>query len=176
MVATTSNEELLDIVDKDDVVIGQMTYDMFYNFGMQKGLLIRGSTAFIRNKEGKLWIPRRLKTKRLKPNALDFSVAEHVSAGEDYLTAVIRGFHEELDMVVKPKDLKPIGKIVPTSGMSFFTQGFILNSETSPNYNKGDFYEYFWLSPDELIEKVKSGDAAKDAIVPMLLLIKENSY
>ena len=166
------NEELLDIVDNNDNIIGKMTYDEFYKNGKQDGHLIRGSIAFIRNKDGKLWVPRRLETKRLKPNALDFSVAEHVSSGEEYIDAVIRGFKEELNMKVSADDLILIGKIAPTGVMRFFTQGFILNYNEAPDYNTDDFYEYYWFSPSELEDMIVKGELAKDAIVPMLKLLQ----
>ena len=60
---------------------------------------LRAAEAFIQNREGKLWIPTRKLHKRIAPGGLDYSMGEHVKAGEDYLQVVIGGFQEELNLI-----------------------------------------------------------------------------
>ena len=45
----------------------------------------------------------------------------------------------------------------------------IITDET-PNYNKDDFVEYFWLKPKELLKKIDKGEKTKDDL-PKLIKI-----
>ncbi len=85
-------EEDFDIVDDDDVVIGQERRSVVH----QKGLLHRGVHVWLFAPDGKLLIQRRSDDRPTAPGSLDCSVSEHVKAGEDYLSAAQRGLKEEL--------------------------------------------------------------------------------
>jgi len=69
------DNDLMDIVDKDDKVIGTINQADARNLLESKAGYIRGTVAFIQNSEGKLWIPTRSADKRIAPNGLDFGVA-----------------------------------------------------------------------------------------------------
>lgn len=85
-------EELFDIVDENDAVIGQELRSIVH----QRGLWHRGVHVLLFTREGKLLVQQRSKDRVHAPLALDCSVSEHVKVGEDYLTAVMRGMKEEV--------------------------------------------------------------------------------
>jgi isopentenyl-diphosphate delta-isomerase len=88
------SEELFDVVNESDVVIGQELRSIVH----QRGLWHRGVHVLLFTREGKLLVQQRSKARPHAPLALDCSVSEHVKAGEDYLTAAMRGMKEEMDV------------------------------------------------------------------------------
>jgi isopentenyl-diphosphate delta-isomerase type 1 len=85
-------DELLDIVDDDDLVIGQEMRTVVHLRGFQH----RGVHIFLVTAEGKLLVQQRGRHRRTFPLALDCSVSEHVKSGENYPEAATRGLAEEL--------------------------------------------------------------------------------
>ena len=103
-----SEEELLDLVDEQDRVIGARFRSEIYRDGLNN---FRAVNAFLVNDFGQLWIPRRTAAKRIFPLCLDMSVAGHVASGEDYLTAFRRELYEELNLVLDDVSWKFIGDV-----------------------------------------------------------------
>jgi isopentenyldiphosphate isomerase len=86
------SDELLDIVDDADVVIGQE----FRTVVHQRGLQHRGVHIFLVTPENRLLVQQRGRQRETSPLALDCSVSEHVKAGESYRKAALRGLAEEM--------------------------------------------------------------------------------
>jgi len=160
----------MDLVDKNDKVIGTINQAEAPNLLETKAGFIRGATAFIQNDKGKIWVPRRTAHKRITPNGLDFSVAEHVQRGETYEQAVVRGFKEELFLDIKNSDLKYLGKLEPLpQAPYFFTGVFLYNANAVKEYNRTDFTGFEWLSPHEVIKRIDNGDICKNTLKPAVL-------
>ncbi|MGB7875565.1 MAG: NUDIX domain-containing protein [Anaerolineales bacterium] len=85
-------DELFDVVNEDDIVIGQEMRSVVH----QHGLWHRGVHVFLFTREDKLLVQQRSKDRVHAPLALDCSVSEHVKAGEDYYSAAKRGLMEEM--------------------------------------------------------------------------------
>lgn len=157
------DQEILDLVNEKDEVVGTITHEAAFNPANLKGNFVRASDAFIMNSRGELWIPRRTATKRLKPNALDYSAAEHVMSGESYLQAMIRGFEEELNLRIQAADLTLLGMTRPAPGRPpYIEANYLYHSDEPPRYNPDDFTSYEWLQPAALLQRLKNGEIAKD--------------
>lgn len=168
--AAADDDDSMDLVDKDDKVIGTIGQANARSLLETKSGFIRGTVAFIQNDQNQLWIPRRTADKRIAPNGLDFSVAEHVQSGENYRQAIIRGFKEELFLTIKPSELKYLGKLDPVPHMPyFFTAVFLLRANKVDDYNHADFTGFEWLLPAAIIERIDSGEPAKNALKTALL-------
>ncbi len=87
-------EEIFDIVNDDDMVIGQEKRSVVHRTGM----LHRGVHVCLSTPDGRLLIQRRSENRRNSPGTLDLSVSEHVKAGEEYEAAAQRGLKEELGL------------------------------------------------------------------------------
>lgn len=87
-------EEIFDIVDENDHVIGQAARSDVH----AQGWWHRGVHAFLFTPEGKLLIQQRSADRKQYASLWDCSVSEHVKAGEDYVTAAQRGLWEELGL------------------------------------------------------------------------------
>ena len=161
-------EELLDIVDDQDQVIGVMTRSQAYSENKLSSL--RAVWLLIKNQDGKFWIPRRCATKDRSPNTLDGSTVGHVSSGETYEQAMIRELQEELNLDVSQMAYRSIGKLNSKTGAISFIEIFELQvpHDFVIDFNKDDFSEFFWLSPQEIIEKYQAGEKMRSTLVSIM--------
>lgn len=165
-------DELLDLVDEHDKVIGTILRSQT-NDGQMGGFL-RAAEAYIQNRHGQLWVPRRKPHKRIAPNGLDYSMGEHVKAGEDYLQGCLRGFKEELNLNLKADDLQFVKKFNPLENLDYFRSLYIYHSDEAPQYNTEDFSEYYWLTPKKLLERLKNGEPAKRSLQETVQYLIDN--
>lgn len=104
-------DELLDVVNDEDIVIGREMRSTVH----QKGLQHRGVHVFLFNDDGKMLIQKRSADRASSPSLLDCSVSEHVQAGENYFAAALRGLKEEMGVPyghdMEGIEIKLIGKI-----------------------------------------------------------------
>src|SRR5882762_10507171 len=121
MVQTQSDDdELLDVVDDNDLVVGTITHANAYTPEGLNGCFIRASNCFIINSKHQLWIPRRTADKKIAPSGLDYSAGGHVGAGESYEVAMVRELAEELNLRIEPSELLFIGKQTPKDAPPYF--------------------------------------------------------
>ncbi len=152
-------EEMLDLVDEHDEIIGTMERDEVHAKGLSNFRVIN---VFLKNSAGKLFIPRRQVTKRLFPGALDISCGGHVSSGETYLEACAKELSEELNIDLTKVSYRILGTMNPhQDGVSAFMTIYEIKTDETPDYNREDFGEHFWLYPEEVLERIKHGDKAK---------------
>lgn len=160
------DQEILDLVDINDKVIGQITHEAAFDIVNDGSGYLRAVNAFIINAEGKLWIPRRTATKRIAPNGLDFSVGEHVMSGESYDDAIVRGFAEELNMQINIDQLERYNISKPKPNFApYINVNYLLHSDSEPQYNSNDFVSAEWLSPTELLNRMRSGELGKASLI-----------
>lgn len=162
------NEEILDLVNEQDEVIGQKSRSEVYALGLHNFRVIN---LFIKNDAGELWIPRRTAHKKLFPLCLDISVAGHVAHSETYDEALRREALEEASIDVRDHRVHLLGKVTPHEhGLSAFEHVYELTSNEVPNYNQDDFCDWMWISPSELIEKLDAGEPAKSDLPKLVRL------
>lgn len=167
------NDELLDYVDERDQVIGQIWRSEFNdNFDTKQGkYVVRAVNAFIQNDKGQLWIPRRAATKKRLPLVLDMSISGCVASGEDYDTAFAREAQEEVNLDISQVSYELMGYLNPHKDpVKYFMKVYRIYQNETPNYNPDDFCEYYWLTPQEIIDRLKAGDTSKPGL-PVLLNI-----
>lgn len=90
--APLGNEELLDIVDENDQVIGRSTRGE----ANARGLRYRCTFVFVRDGAGRIFVHRRTPVKPIYPSRYDMFVGGVVGAGESYDDAALREAEEEL--------------------------------------------------------------------------------
>ncbi|MGQ4436369.1 MULTISPECIES: NUDIX hydrolase [unclassified Streptomyces] len=92
-------DEILDIVDEQDQVIGQSPRGEAYAQGL------RHRAAFIqaRDAQGRVFVHRRTPTKLVFPSLYDMFVGGVVGAGESYDDAALREAEEELGVSGLPR-------------------------------------------------------------------------
>ena len=159
--------EILDLVNENDVVIGTIEREEAYSRGLVHQ--IRVVDAFIKNAEGKLFIPRRQAHKKLFPKALDTSVGGHVISGDSYEETFKKEALEELNLDITSVPYRLLGHMSPfKDGVAAFIGVYEMQSDSTPDYNSDDFSEHFWLTPKEIRDRVLNGDLAKGNLLKIL--------
>ncbi len=153
-------DELLDLVNNNDEVIGTIWRSEYDTLVADKRGNIRAVEMVIQNDEGKLWIPKRTAHKRVAPGGLDYSMGGHVSSGETYMQSALREIQEELNLNLSDKDLTFIQKFRPVV-LPYFRVLYVYRSNIAPMYNPNDFVSAEWISPRDLIDKLDNGVPAK---------------
>lgn len=159
-----SDVEFLDLVNERDEVIESVPRDEVYAKRLHNYRAVHG---FVVNNEGRLWIPRRAAHKKLFPNALDYSVSGHVSAGESYDTAFARETQEELNIDLAVTPWKRLGAFTPSEGAHCFIMLYEIECG-DVTLNTNEFSEAFWLTPTEAIEKINAENTAKDELAALI--------
>lgn len=159
----TDEEELLDLVDANDQVIGKILRKDTAD-SKHEGYL-RAAELLIVNDKGQLWIPRRQMHKRLAPGGLDYSAAGHVASGDDYAETLKREVQEELNLELDESKLEFLHKFSPRPDLPpYFRTVYLYRSNEVPNFNHDDFSEYYWMTSQELLDKLESGEPAKQSL------------
>lgn len=91
----TTTDELVDVVDAMDRVVGQATRSEM----RRDNLLHRAVYIIVRDSRGRVFIHRRTDSKDVYPGFWDVTVGGVVAAGEDYATAARRELAEEIGVV-----------------------------------------------------------------------------
>lgn len=86
------NEDIFDVVDEQDRVIGQRPRREVHALG----LIHRAVHILVFNGAGELFLQKRSTRKDRQPGVWDSSASGHVDQGEDYDTAAMRELAEEL--------------------------------------------------------------------------------
>jgi 16S rRNA (adenine1518-N6/adenine1519-N6)-dimethyltransferase len=97
-------EEIFDVVDQNDEVIGQERRSEVH----KQKLLHRAVHIFIWNKKGEILLQRRSAFKDVSPNTWDSSAAGHLCSGELYDQAAQREIQEELNIQVPLRKLEKL--------------------------------------------------------------------
>ena len=148
-------DELLDIVNDKDIVIGQEMRSTAHQLGLQH----RGVHIFLFTPDGKMLVQKRSADRASFPSALDCSVSEHVKAGESYLDAALRGMKEE--MGVEGIEIKPLVKFRMNYGMndneiSTLYEGLVDPAEVK--FDPIEIEEINYYSVKELQEMIQGGN------------------
>ncbi|KKP35475.1 MAG: NUDIX hydrolase [candidate division TM6 bacterium GW2011_GWF2_32_72] len=177
-------EEILDLVDENDQVIGSAPRSEIYKWAMdlsqaetkdvgidshsqmyfRKSIFaqIRGVWLFLVNSKGELWIFRRSASKKICPLYLEGSAVGHVSSGESYEEAVIRETQEELNLDLRGLDFRFRAHLSPfKDGSLSFLKIYELKTDKAPDFSPDEFQEGYWLKPEKVLEMIESGDKCK---------------
>ena len=111
--------EFFDWVDKNDHVFGVASREDAHRLD----LFHRAVHIYAFSESGGLWLQQRSHHKDLEPGLWTVSCSGHVDRGEDYLTASVREFSEELGVSIQASELDNIFYSAPTreTGYEFIT-------------------------------------------------------
>ena len=112
-------------------------------------------------------------TKKLFPLALDTSVGGCVSSGESYEQAFARETWEETTIDIKEVPYVCVGYVTPQlNGVAAFMKVYKIYSTMTPAYNQHDFCEYFWLTPQEILDNcINQGDLCKPDLPKLIKIV-----
>ncbi|MGW1890941.1 NUDIX hydrolase [Streptomyces sp. NPDC002004] len=108
---SSAADEILDIVDENDEVVGQVPRGEAY----ARGLRHRCVFVQARNADGRVFVHRRTPGKLVFPSMFDMFVGGVVGAGESYDDAALREAEEELGVSGLPRPV-PLFKFLYDDG------------------------------------------------------------
>ncbi|MEM1085083.1 MAG: 16S rRNA (adenine(1518)-N(6)/adenine(1519)-N(6))-dimethyltransferase RsmA [Verrucomicrobiota bacterium] len=138
-------EELFDVVDEADQVTGQATRDEVH----ATGLLHRAVHVFAINDRGELLLQQRSQLKDVHPGVWDSSVAGHLDAGEDYLSAARREMEEEMGITeVEPEE---VATLPPSEATGWeHVRLYMVRWAGTPRFPCSEVEAVLWLPADEI--------------------------
>lgn len=104
-------EELLEVVNKDDIVIGLETRKTIH----EKGLLHREIHVWFMTPNKEIIFQHRAKDKDTYPDKLDATVGGHIEPEMSYEETALKEAEEETGIKINPSDLKLVKKMFKKS-------------------------------------------------------------
>src|SRR5262245_59322932 len=90
------SEEIFDVVNEQDEVIGQRPRREVHRLGLQH----RAVHVLVFNARGEIFLQKRSLAKDCFPGAWDSSASGHLDQGEDYDAAAVRELREEIGLAI----------------------------------------------------------------------------
>lgn len=154
-------DEMLDLVDVEGLVVGKEWRSKVYANGMKNFRLVY---VFLKNLNGKIYIMRRTKEKKIGPNLLDIA-GEHTHAGETDVDAARRAIQEEYSLDPERLDISFLGYVPPEEGAIGYCSVFLAVTDQEPSIgpehvagqwmNKEEIMTIFRRSPHEFMSNVQ---------------------
>ena len=104
-----AEQELLDLVDADNTVIGVVARSRVHG---APALRHRAVHVLVYDDRGRLLLQKRSAGKEIQPGRWDTSVGGHLAAGESYRAAAVRETAEELGLAIDAGALAPVHEYV----------------------------------------------------------------
>ena len=144
-------DELFDVVDADDQVIGQSPRGLVH----RKRLFHRAIHVFVFNRAGDLFLQRRSITKDTAPGKWVSSCSGHVDSGEDYDDAAARELKEEIGLE-NPEQFKRVFKEAPCKQTGYeFAWVYECKSEGPFKLDPIEISEGRWVKVEHLNHWIK---------------------
>lgn len=157
-----SAEEILDVVDAEDRVIGQASRAVVYG----QGLTHRAVFVLVRDPAGRIFVHRRTETKMSFPGWYDMFVGGVVGAGEAYDEAARREAEEELGVsgLDGPTPLFRFLYHYPAEGSSWWSAVYELRCDRPVHPQVEEIAWYDWVSEAELDRMLTEHDWTPDSV------------
>lgn len=155
-----SADELLDIVDEQDHVIGQRLRGEVY----ERRLRHRSTSIQVRDSRGRIFVHQRTPTKLIFPSQYDVVVGGVVGAGESYDTAALREAEEELGVSGLPEPEFRFKFLFETPDYSWFLQVYevVCDLPVQPQAEEVSWWD--WLPLDDLEARLPTWDVVPDGL------------
>lgn len=146
-------EELIDVLNENGVKTGEVLSRREVH---KKGLWHRAIVVAIINENNEILLQQRSANKEKNANMWDISVAGHISAGQDSLSAAAREINEEVSVNLGYNvDIKDFRYMYSFRKEQIFREDFI----------ERQFYDFFILRKNDLkIENIKVQESEVQAI------------
>ena len=138
-------DEIFDVVDSEDMVIGKASRLQVHN----NDLMHRSVHILVFNSTGSLFLQKRAMIKDESPGLWDSSAAGHVESGEDYISCAKRELNEELSL--SDVQLDEV-LFIPAQSMTFWEHVRVYKCVTDGNIciNKNEISEGKYMKLSEI--------------------------
>ena len=144
-------EEIFDIVDDSDNIIGSASRDFVHG----QGLLHRSAHLLIFNSRDEILLQLRSESKDSFPGRWDSSVSGHVDSGESYDECIVRETREEIGLEISgvPERLFKIDACEETSQEFCWVYRKFSEGPFSPDID--EVADLAWFSKEEVARQLK---------------------
>ncbi|MFE9094748.1 NUDIX hydrolase [Streptomyces sp. NPDC007264] len=155
-------EELIDIVDENDRIIGQLPRGEAY----ARGLRHRCAFVLARDAEDRIFVHRRTPTKLVFPSLYDMFVGGVVGAGETYDDAALREAEEELGVRGLPRP-EPLFTFLydDGAGRSWWSSVYQVRCELPVSPQAEEIAWHDFLPEDEVERRLSEWTWVPDGLV-----------
>lgn len=160
-------DEIFDIVNDRDEVIGQRTRREVHRLGLKH----RAVHVLVFNSRGELFLQKRSMQKDTFPGAWDSSASGHLDSGEDYDACAVRELREELGFQT-PRQPERLFKIEACehTGMEFVWV-YRLEAEGPFTLHPNEIETGGWFTPEAIKRWMK--DQPQDFASALLLIFSK---
>ena len=157
-------EEIFDVVNERDEVIGQRPRSEVHRLGLTH----RAVHLLVFNARGQVFLQKRSMNKDRQPGLWDSSASGHVDSGEDYDACAVREAREEIGLVLDapPRRLFKLGPSVETDQEHVWV--YRCEAEGPFTLNSEEIEQGGWFTPEEvgrwLLERPQEFASALKAI------------
>lgn len=147
-------DEVLDVVDRDDRVLGQAPRGEVY----ARGLIHRCAFVQARDARGRIFVHRRTASKLVFPSHYDMFVGGVLGAGESYAQAALREAEEELGVTGLPQPAPLFKFLYEGPGGAWWSYVHEVRCEPPvvPQESEVDWHAF--LPQEELDRRVADGE------------------
>jgi len=140
------SEEMFDVVDESDRVIGREARAEVH----RRGLLHRAVHVLVFNSRGELFLQKRSKGKDTFPGAWDSSSSGHLCCGEEYDACAVRELQEEIGLrpAQSPEGLFKVEACAETDQEHVWVYRCFSDGPVALNAEEVETGE--WFSPDKV--------------------------
>ena len=151
---TLESEELVDIINEKDEVIGRTTRGEAH----KRGLLHRTAAIFVFNSLGELLVQKRSMKKDAGRGKLSYSCSGHVDAGEEYDKTAERELEEELGIKAELnfEFYSTYKKAEPGITIMHFQKVYSCTTDEKINFNKKEIDRIEFKKVEEILKEMKA--------------------
>ncbi|MFE2330314.1 NUDIX hydrolase [Streptomyces sp. NPDC059385] len=154
MTPVSAADEVLDVVDRDDRVVGRARRGEVY----AEGLIHRCVFVLARDAEGRIFVHRRTASKLVFPSYYDMFVGGVLGAGESYAQAALREAEEELGVSGLPQP-EPLFKFLYEGpGGAWWSYVHEVRCAAAVRPQESEVAWHAFLTEDELVRRVAGGE------------------
>lgn len=147
MQTTDPQDEIFDVVDEQNQVVGTATRADVHRLGLRH----RACHIIVFDQQSRVLVQQRSLTKDNSPGLWDSSSAGHVDSGESYRDCALRELHEELGLNARADDLMEQFMLPAElfNGMEF-AQVYTLQTTQEIKPDATEVADTRWVTPAEL--------------------------
>jgi 8-oxo-dGTP pyrophosphatase MutT (NUDIX family) len=153
-------DELLDIVDEDDRVVGQARRGDAY----ERHLRHRCVFVLARDPDGRIFVHRRTAQKLVFPSRYDMFVGGVVGAGESYDDAALREAEEELGVSGLPRPAPVLKFLYSDGGQSWWSWVYEVECALAVRPQAEEVAWHTFLTDEELHDRLPQWDWVPDGL------------
>jgi isopentenyl-diphosphate delta-isomerase type 1 len=158
----STDNEILEIVDSNDKVIGTGTRSEIHRLGLSH----RAVHLFVFNAPGQVYVQRRSLSKDRHPGKLDSSAAGHVDPGETYKETAVRELREELGIEAEVTEILKVAACEQTDNEHVVL--FSVQTDSGPVPNIEEIQWGGFMSCERVFELM---DQSPEDFVPAFILL-----